>query len=410
MAHQTASGSPSGPGPLIWVVILLAAVAGAIWGVGTAVAVGVAVTALFVLIGLALEQSEKRKRAQRMPPLTDEMRGVFDRMLGRGLHQDAPGSGNAAPSSMHLPRNMVPPPGHHLKASVAASDMYTSIGATRDQADKAALLITRCFDNALHCDAREWGIVSAKDAASKIFGAILDQSRLNEMHAVAEEAVRLGYRTATPFDIEVMLGTKTDDSWRPELASLVARARSCAQADLYIGAARTSLQQVIDSLVKTLASAGHPQGTRVQDPVANDVLYDTVVPMALAWMCILRGRRDATFPLSAEFRGLHEEAAQTMVQSHARASQVLTAEWNRMMPPDMKRSLASAGIRTQIGGDESASRSRALESLQACITCVATSGRMKSATEAEINLGAWASERLKMQVADTVRVIRSLPT
>lgn len=230
MAQQTASGSPSGPGPLIWVVILLAAVAGAIWGIGTAIAVGVATTALLVLIGLALEQSEKRKRAERMPPLTDEMRGVFDRMLGRGPQQDASRSSDAASPGLHLPRRMVPPPGHHLKATVAASDMYTAIGATRDHADKAALLITRCFDLALHCDAREWGIGSAKDAASRVFGAILDQRKLSEMHAIAEEAVRLGYRAATPLDLEAIMGTKTDDSWRRELASLVARARTCARA------------------------------------------------------------------------------------------------------------------------------------------------------------------------------------
>jgi hypothetical protein len=51
-----------GPGPLIWVVILLAAVAGGIWGIGAALSVGVATTALFTLIGMAMEKSASLKR------------------------------------------------------------------------------------------------------------------------------------------------------------------------------------------------------------------------------------------------------------------------------------------------------------------------------------------------------------
>lgn len=94
MAEQT----PSGPGPLIWVVILAAAVAGGLWGIPAGVGVFVGVTILFVLIGAVLKQTQaspeqeriqqirdeyRRKHGEDLPPLTDEMRGLFDRMTGR---------------------------------------------------------------------------------------------------------------------------------------------------------------------------------------------------------------------------------------------------------------------------------------------------------------------------------------
>lgn len=168
-------------------------------------------------------------RQQHSKPAQDEIHGVFDRMLGRDSLQ-APQSGGDAPSGLHLPRHLVPPPGHHLKAAVATGDMFTAIDSARDPADKAAIFITRCFDNALHCDAREWSIESAREAAVRVFSARIARNELDEMQMIAEEAVRLGYRAATPLDLEVMLGTKADSSWQRDLASLVARARRCTHA------------------------------------------------------------------------------------------------------------------------------------------------------------------------------------
>ena len=86
---------PSGPGPLIWMVILFAAIAGGIWGIVAAVGVGVGVTVLFVLIGLALQKSAdarrqthtqsiqdalREKHGHQIPPQNDDIHGVFDRM------------------------------------------------------------------------------------------------------------------------------------------------------------------------------------------------------------------------------------------------------------------------------------------------------------------------------------------
>lgn len=88
----------SGPGPLIWVVILAAAVAGALWGILAAVGVFIGVTTLFVLIGVAIQKTQvspeqkrrqqlrddyRRRHGKDLPPLTDELREFFDRMTGR---------------------------------------------------------------------------------------------------------------------------------------------------------------------------------------------------------------------------------------------------------------------------------------------------------------------------------------
>lgn len=87
-----------GPGPLIWVVIAFAAIAGALWGIGVAIAVGIATIAIFVLIGMGLERSAETQREAKLreirdrfrarwgedlPELTPEVRGVMERMLGR---------------------------------------------------------------------------------------------------------------------------------------------------------------------------------------------------------------------------------------------------------------------------------------------------------------------------------------
>lgn len=90
---------PSGPGPLIWVVVGFGVVAGLIWNAGVGIAVAVATTAIFWGIGNALMKSEERRRQRRrqelndeyrrkygtdLPAMTPELRGFFDRMTGRG--------------------------------------------------------------------------------------------------------------------------------------------------------------------------------------------------------------------------------------------------------------------------------------------------------------------------------------
>jgi len=191
-----------------------------------AVVGGVGTAAVLLGLGAFFDAQERKRKEKALPP---EMRAVFDRMLSRHSKQ-APRSGGDDSSGLHLPRHLVPPPGHHLKAAVATGDMFTAIDSASDPADKAAIFITRCFDNAVHCDAREWSIENAREAAGRVFSARIARTKLDEMKMIAEEAVRLGYRAATPLDLEVTLRTKADSSWQRDLVTLVARARSCTQA------------------------------------------------------------------------------------------------------------------------------------------------------------------------------------
>ena len=237
--------APSGPGPLIWVVILSAAVAGALWGIPAGIGVFLGVTVLFILIGAVLAKTQKspehkrvqqlrdeyrRKYGEDLPPLTDEMRGVFDRMTGR---QSTPSRAAARVSepraTAHLPQRLVPPAGHHLPAAAALADMTDAIGAAPDTRTRVEVFITRCFDYAVHCDAREWGPPQAREHASRLFSATLPAEALSQLQAVADEAVRLGYRAATPLDLSVILGQQPNESWKSELQQLVGRGRNCAQ-------------------------------------------------------------------------------------------------------------------------------------------------------------------------------------
>lgn len=146
--------------------------------------------------------------------------------VGSLVEESGPGAADSTKAT-HLPGHLVPPPGHHLKATIATTDMHAAIEAARDPADKATILIIRCFENALYCDAREWDLASAKESVRSLFTGSVEQQALGELQLIAEEAVRLGYRAATPLDLEVIMGQKPNNSWRPELEELVARARSC---------------------------------------------------------------------------------------------------------------------------------------------------------------------------------------
>lgn len=217
-------------------VIVAAAVIGGIFGgelvdssfsITWAVVGGFGTAASLLGLGAFLEAQERKRKERALAP---EFRAVFARMLGRDSPQ-APQSDGDAPLALHLPRHLVPPPGHQLKAAVATGDMFTTIDSAREPTDKAAIFITRCFDNAIHCDAREWSMESAREAAEHVFGARIARNKLDELKIIAEEAVRLGYRAATPLDIEVILGTKTDRSWQRDLAILVAKAGRCTHAE-----------------------------------------------------------------------------------------------------------------------------------------------------------------------------------
>lgn len=143
--------------------------------------------------------------------------GLLSRLFSRDK------SGRLSP---HLPRHLVPPPGEALKGSVATKDMYDVLAFTNDYDLKASLFITRCFDNALYCDAREWHPTSAREAALRVFGPEFGTDIIREMQSLAEESVRLGYRAATSLDPDVVFGLEADNSWKQELAFLVAKARA----------------------------------------------------------------------------------------------------------------------------------------------------------------------------------------
>lgn len=236
--------APSGPGPLIWVVILLAAIAGGVWGLPVGIAVFVGITILFVFIGFVLEKTQKspgqrriqqindeyrRKHGEDLPPLTDEMRGVFDRMTGR---QSQPSREDASTTQLHshLPSHLVPPPGHELMVETALADMRQAINATPDLRSKLTVFVTRCFDNAFHCDPKAWGVRQAREEASSVFSGIVAGDSMTQLHEVAEEAVLLGYRAATPLDLFATMGQKPNDSWKPELQALVGRGKGCAKS------------------------------------------------------------------------------------------------------------------------------------------------------------------------------------
>jgi len=139
--------------------------------------------------------------------------------------------GSDSTGKAHLPGHLVPPPGHHPKTTITTADIHTAIEAASDPADKATILITRSFENALYCDAREWDPASAKELVRRLFTGPVEQQTLEELQLIAEEAVLLGYRAATPLDFEVIMGQKPNNSWRPELDALIVRARSCVARD-----------------------------------------------------------------------------------------------------------------------------------------------------------------------------------
>jgi len=75
--------------------------------------------------------------------------------------------------------------------------------------------------------AQQWGPEHAHEVTRKLFGALVDAPTLARLQKIAHEAVLLGYRAATPLDLEVVMGVKKDYSWVPELQALKERASEC---------------------------------------------------------------------------------------------------------------------------------------------------------------------------------------
>lgn len=224
----------SGPGPLIWVIIIGAIISGFLWGWMAMFAAITIITISLLLIAKYLETSNrqnqlkihqrhndefKAKYGYDLPPLTDEMQEVFDRMLG--ISPPKSNINTRSSDKTHIPDRLIPPTGATLRIEDALSDMNIAINERGSQTEKLKIFITRCFENAIYCSPQEWGKQQAYDATTLHFSRSLSESGLSKIKHIAGEAVLLGYRTATPLDLEVFLGMKKDNSWEKELDNLI---------------------------------------------------------------------------------------------------------------------------------------------------------------------------------------------
>lgn len=136
-----------------------------------------------------LQEEYRRHQGRELPPPTDDVRRMMDRMTNR-----------TAPST----------------ASATRSDT--------DWATQAQLVINACFQSAMISPPREWNAARARWEARQVLGGYLDPSRSAQIEEIAVEAVLLGYRAATPLDLDVIVGSKPNDSWKSEIEALLARA------------------------------------------------------------------------------------------------------------------------------------------------------------------------------------------
>ena len=133
-------------------------------------------------------------------------------------------------ASVHMPSYMIPPYGSMLDTAFAVADMRKSLDMTSDLGLRIEIFVTRCMDNAIYCDPVKWGQAEARSEARRAFGSVFPPHVVAQLEDIADAAVLVGYRAATPLDVRVIMGQKPNDAWVLELRVLVAKARQAVHS------------------------------------------------------------------------------------------------------------------------------------------------------------------------------------
>jgi hypothetical protein len=161
-----------------------------------------------------------------------------------------------------------------------------------------------------------------------------------------------------------------------------------------------NLQAVVNTLVGQLVKLGHPLALKIPNLGCTTVVYDTVVPIAFAWICMQHKVKPSSFLSGAEVSLLAERAVLAMSGAYRLAADDFTLQM---------RSLSThEGLNFRMGKDAQAISVACRERLGSIMNTIPVDDLFEGSDHAMRCLASWGAERLKLTREQSITLLDSL--
>jgi tetratricopeptide (TPR) repeat protein len=171
------------------------------------------------------------------------------------------------------------------------------------------------------------------------------------------------------------------------------------------------LQVVIDKLVEGLVALDHPQALRIPEPVARSMVYDAVVPVAFAWVCMQHKNKPHDFLSGPEVSLLTDRAVLAMAGAYRRSVEYLHEDpMHRGMQAVLAASLGNRGVRVSFGKDPAKVAADCTTALASVMNCIPVDDLFDGNERAIDCLASWAAAKLQLSRTHSHKLVGLLRT
>jgi hypothetical protein len=164
-----------------------------------------------------------------------------------------------------------------------------------------------------------------------------------------------------------------------------------------------NLQTVVDGMVEQLVSLGHAQALQIPNPVCTSSVYDSIVPIAFAWVCMQHKVKPNNFLSGPEVSLLTDRASLMMAGSRRLGSEKVAKD---MRP--FTSEMIGQGFRFTFGKDEKAVLADCRERLGNIMSAIPVDDLFDGNDYAMSCLASWGAENLKLTPEQSIRLVDSL--
>jgi len=161
-----------------------------------------------------------------------------------------------------------------------------------------------------------------------------------------------------------------------------------------------NLQTVVKTLVGQLVSLGHPVALKIPNLGCTTVVYDTVVPIAFAWICMQHKVKPSNFLSGPEVSLLAERAVLAMSGAYRLASDDFAIQ--------MRSLSTDGGLNFRMGKDAQAISVDCRERLGSVMSTIPVDDLFDGSDHAMRCLVSWGAERLKLTREQSITLLDPL--